>query len=81
MQSLARILFSSQVRARFTYVMDRVSDDREPVVTTRAKIMASLDDRASMDDTTYLQSGPRPSTPRLLPRSRNPANPKPVAME
>ena len=42
--------------------MDKVNDDHEPVIVTRAKgkpvVMVSLEDWASMDETTYLLSGP-----------------------
>ena len=42
--------------------MDRVNDDHEPVIIHRAKgrpvVMVSLEDWASMDETTYLLSNP-----------------------
>ena len=42
--------------------MDRVNDDHEPVIVTRAKgkpvVMVSLEDWASMDETTYLLASP-----------------------
>ena len=42
--------------------MDRVNDDHEPVIVTRANgkpvVMVSLEDWASMDETTYLLSSP-----------------------
>jgi antitoxin YefM len=42
--------------------MDQVNDDHEPVIVTRAKgkpvVMVSLEDWASMDETTYLLSSP-----------------------
>jgi antitoxin YefM len=42
--------------------MDRVNDDHEPVIVHRAKgkpvVMVSLEDWASMEETTYLLSNP-----------------------
>jgi antitoxin YefM len=42
--------------------MDQVNDDHEPVIVTRAKgkpvVMVSLEDWASMDETTYLLASP-----------------------
>lgn len=42
--------------------MDQVNEDYEPVIVTRAKgrpvVMVSLEDWASMDETTYLLSSP-----------------------
>ena len=42
--------------------MDQVNDDHEPVIVTRAKgkpvVMVSLEDWASMDETTYLTASP-----------------------
>ena len=42
--------------------MDQVNDDYEPVIVTRAKgkpvVMVSLEDWASMDETTYLLASP-----------------------
>ncbi|MCL4187706.1 MAG: type II toxin-antitoxin system prevent-host-death family antitoxin [Rhodobacteraceae bacterium] len=57
-----RTLSSSELRANLSSVMDRVNDDHEPVIVTRAKgkpvVMVSLEDGASMDETTYLMASP-----------------------
>lgn len=57
-----RTLSSTQLRANLSSVMDQVNDDHEPVIVTRAKgkpvVMVSLEDWASMDETTYLLSSP-----------------------
>ena len=54
---LMKTLSSTEHRA-----MDQVNDDHEPVIVTRAKgkpvVMVSLEDWASMDETTYLLSSP-----------------------
>jgi len=43
--------------------MDRVNDDHEPVIVTRAKgrpvVMISLEDYAAMDATAYLLASPK----------------------
>ncbi len=53
---------STALRATLSAVMDQVNDDHEPVIVTRAKgkpvVMVSLEDWASMDETTYLLSSP-----------------------
>jgi len=53
---------STDLRANLSSVMDRVNDDHEPVIVTRAGgkpvVMVSLEDWASMDETTYLMSSP-----------------------
>ena len=53
---------STDLRANLSAVMDRVNDDHEPVIVTRAKgrpvVMVSLEDWASMDETTYLLASP-----------------------
>lgn len=55
-------LSSTDLRANLSAIMDRVNDDHEPVIVTRAKgrpvVMVSLEDWASMDETTYLLAGP-----------------------
>lgn len=57
-----KTLSSTALRAKLSAVMDQVSDDHEPVIVTRAKgkpvVMVSLEDWASMDETTYLLSSP-----------------------
>lgn len=57
-----RTLSSTDLRANLSSVMDQVNDDHEPVIVTRAKgkpvVMVSLEDWASMDETTYLLASP-----------------------
>lgn len=57
-----KTLSSTDLRANLSAVMDRVNDDHEPVIVTRAKgkpvVMVSLEDWASMDETTYLTASP-----------------------
>ena len=57
-----KTLSSTALRANLASVMDRVNDDHEPVIVTRAKgrpvVMVSLEDWASMDETTYLLASP-----------------------
>lgn len=57
-----RHLCSTDLRANLSSVMDQVNDDHEPVIVTRAKgkpvVMVSLEDWASMDETTYLLASP-----------------------
>ena len=57
-----RHLCSTDLRANLSSVMDQVNDDHEPVIVTRAKgkpvAMVSLEDWASMDETTYLLASP-----------------------
>ena len=57
-----KTLSSTALRANLSSVMDQVNDDHEPVIVTRAKgkpvVMVSLEDWASMDETTYLLSSP-----------------------
>jgi antitoxin YefM len=57
-----KTLSSTELRANLSAVMDRVNDDHEPVIVHRAKgkpvVMVSLEDWASMDETTYLTSSP-----------------------
>lgn len=57
-----KTLSSTELRANLSAVMDRVNDDHEPVIVHRAKgkpvVMVSLEDWASMDETTYLTCSP-----------------------
>ena len=57
-----KTLSSTDLRANLSTVMDRVNDDHEPVIVHRAKgkpvVMVSLEDWASMDETTYLLASP-----------------------
>jgi antitoxin YefM len=57
-----KTLSSTDLRANLSSVMDRINDDHEPVIVTRAKgkpvVMVSLEDWASMDETTYLLASP-----------------------
>jgi antitoxin YefM len=57
-----KTLSSTALRANLSAVMDQVNDDHEPVIVTRAKgkpvVVVSLEDWASMDETTYLLSSP-----------------------
>lgn len=57
-----KTLSSTALRANLSTVMDQVNDDHEPVIVTRATgkpvVMVSLEDWASMDETTYLLSSP-----------------------
>lgn len=60
--ALMKTLSSTELRATLSSVMDQVNDDHEPVIVTRAKgkpvVMVSLEDWASMDETTYLLASP-----------------------
>lgn len=57
-----KTLSSTELRVNLSAVMDRVNDDHEPVIVHRARgkpvVMVSLEDWASMDETTYLLSSP-----------------------
>ena len=57
-----KTLSSTHLRANLSAIMDRVNDDHEPVIIHRARgkpvVMVSLEDWASMDETTYLLSSP-----------------------
>ncbi len=57
-----KILTSTELRANLSAVMDRVNDDHDPVIVTRAGgkpvVMVSLEDWSSMDETTYLTASP-----------------------
>ncbi|MCC6519473.1 MAG: type II toxin-antitoxin system prevent-host-death family antitoxin [Tabrizicola sp.] len=57
-----KTLSSTKLRANLSAVMDQVNDDHEPVIVHRAKgkpvVMVSLEDWASMDETTYLLANP-----------------------
>ena len=57
-----RTLSSTALRANLSAEMDKVNNDHEPVIVTRAKgrpvVMVSLEDWSSMDETAYLLSSP-----------------------
>ncbi|GGH49113.1 type II toxin-antitoxin system prevent-host-death family antitoxin [Frigidibacter albus] len=57
-----KTLSSTELRQTLSAVMDRVNDDHEPVIVTRATgkpvVMVSLEDWASMDETAYLLTSP-----------------------
>ena len=57
-----KTLSSTELRANLSAVMDRVNEDHEPIIVHRVKgkpvVMVSLEDWASMDETTYLASSP-----------------------
>jgi len=57
------VLSYSDTRARLKEVMDRVVEDRRPVVITRQKaeavVMVSLADWNAMEETLHLLSSPR----------------------
>ncbi len=53
---------STDLRANLAAMMDRVNDDHEPLMVTRAKgrpvVMISLEDYTAMDETAYLLASP-----------------------
>ncbi|SEK95615.1 antitoxin YefM [Roseovarius azorensis] len=53
---------STDLRKNLSAMMDRVNDDHEPVIVTRAKgkpvVMISLEDYQAMDETAYLLATP-----------------------
>ncbi len=55
-------LTSTQLRSNLSTVMDRVNDDHEPVIVTRAGgspvVMVRLEDWSRLDETTYLTASP-----------------------
>lgn len=57
-----RTLTFSETRAHFAETLNRVVDDREPVIVTRAKrdsvVIMALDDYESMRETLYLLRSP-----------------------
>ena len=57
-----KTLSSTTLRANLSAIMDRVNDDHEPVIVTRAKglpaVLLSLEDYAAMDETAYLLASP-----------------------
>lgn len=57
-----RTLSSTELRTKLSSVMDQVNDEHEPVIVTRAGgkpvVLVSLEDWASMDETTYLTASP-----------------------
>ncbi len=61
-------------RENFASMMDKVCDDREPVIITRnrdqAVVMVSLEDYKALDETAYLMRSPK-NARRLLAAMRN----------
>jgi antitoxin YefM len=57
------VLTYSDTRARLKEVMDRVVDDREPVIIARKRghsvVLVSLDDWNAMEATCHVNSSPR----------------------
>lgn len=57
-----KTMSSTALRANLSAIMDRVNDDHEPVIVTRAKglpaVLVSLEDYAAMDETAYLLASP-----------------------
>ncbi len=57
-----KTLSSTALRANLSAIMDRVNDDHEPVIVTRAKglpaVLISLEDYAALDETAYLLASP-----------------------
>ncbi|TMV72582.1 type II toxin-antitoxin system prevent-host-death family antitoxin [Thioclava sp. BHET1] len=53
---------STDLRANLSAMMDRVNDDHEPMLVTRANgrpvVMISLEDYQAMDETSYLLASP-----------------------
>jgi len=53
---------STDLRKALSAMMDRVNEDHEPILVTRAKgkpvVMISLEDYQAMDETAYLLSSP-----------------------
>lgn len=53
---------STDLRKNLSAMMDRVNEDHEPVIVTRAKgrpvVMISLEDYHAMDETAYLLATP-----------------------
>jgi antitoxin YefM len=53
---------STDLRKSLSAMMDRVNEDHEPVLVTRAKgkpvVMISLEDYQAMDETAYLLASP-----------------------
>lgn len=53
---------STDLRKNLSALMDRVNDDHEPVLVTRAGgkpvVMISLDEYEAMDETAYLMASP-----------------------
>ena len=53
---------STDLRKSLSAMMDRVNEDHEPVLVTRAKgkpvVMISLEDYEAMDETAYLLASP-----------------------
>jgi antitoxin YefM len=61
-------------RENLASMMDKVCDDREPVIITRnrdqAVVMVSLEDYKALDETAYLMRSPK-NARRLLSAMRN----------
>jgi antitoxin YefM len=61
-------------RENLASMMDKVCDDREPVIITRnrdqAVVMVSLEDYKALDETAYLMRSPK-NARRLLSGMRN----------
>lgn len=53
---------STDLRANLAAMMDKVNDDHEPLIVTRAKgkpvVMISLEDYEELDTTAYLMASP-----------------------
>ena len=53
---------STDLRKNLSAMMDRVNDDHEPIIVTRAKgkpvVMISLEEYQAMDETAYLLATP-----------------------
>ena len=54
---------STDLRANLSTMMDKVNDDHEPLIITRAKgrpaVLMSLEDYAAIEETVYLLSSPK----------------------
>jgi antitoxin YefM len=64
----------SQTRQHLAEIMDRVSDDRAPILVTRQKgrpvVMMSLDDYNALEETAYLLRNPK-NAKRLMESIEN----------
>jgi len=64
----------SQTRQHLAEIMDKVSDDRAPILVTRQKgrpvVMMSLDDYNALEETAYLLRNPK-NAKRLLESIEN----------
>lgn len=54
---------STDLRANLSTMMDKVNDDHEPLIITRAKgrpaVLMSLEDYAAIEETVHLLSSPK----------------------